>query len=450
MIRLIVVLFFFFPSIALATDYYIETTSTTVDGDTFCGGSACDSGDLLIIRGGNRGDLRFQDFDGAGSYITIKNEDTNRVVITENGTALLGTLSFDDCKYIDVRGDNNPSFTYGIEVINGVGGVTGTVWVSGESDHIKLGYMEIYNSGASGYGSSGIKVQDETLTNSWAFDSIEIHHNYIHDTTYSGMYLGHNRPDDLDECAGGCPYTANFSIHDNLLENLGSYGFNYKGLKTGSTSNIYNNTVRITGINCDGDCNCCNSESFKHGISASWICGDASVNIYNNRTEKTEGPGLSIGSGDVNVYGNIILGSGLNNDRMYGHGIKLHNWSSCETGSPIIDIYDNIIVEANGYGISDYGSGLVNALLQRNVIAESGLGAWENDQGGVTAGTGANANVYDSDLDDGIGDICFQQWSDDSNYSNDDFTLDCAYPYSSSGFTPTGAGMSISGGKINQ
>ena len=81
--------------------YYVSTSTTIVDGDTFCGGGACTSADTIIIRGGARGSLKFQDFNGAGSYITITNENTNpdsKVVITSNGSGGWGVLSLSNCK----------------------------------------------------------------------------------------------------------------------------------------------------------------------------------------------------------------------------------------------------------------------------------------------------------------------------------------------------------------
>ncbi len=70
--------FFLFglAEITEAAIYYVPISTTTVDGDTFCDGK-CASGDTIIIKGGARGGLLFQDFDGAGSYITITNENKN-------------------------------------------------------------------------------------------------------------------------------------------------------------------------------------------------------------------------------------------------------------------------------------------------------------------------------------------------------------------------------------
>jgi hypothetical protein len=441
-----------------ATTWCVETTDTTVDGDTFCGdpSGTCDSSDTITIEGGARGSILFRDFDGSGSYITIQNEDTNRVVITHNGTPGWGVLSFYNCKYIDFRGDNNSSYTYGILVNNDGDPSTpaGTVWVYGESDHIKIGYIEVdFPTGASGYISNGISVQDVTLTNAWTFDTFEIHNNYIHDTRYAGMYLGHNQPHYTgsgQQCADGCPYTANFSIHDNLLKDLGSYGLNLKGTK-GSNSTIYNNIIRpntdatSTGNNCGGG-NCDTyGDDFTQGIKVSYTYENYYVTVYDNRIEKTMGPGLLFWEAEHLVYDNIILGCGVGNEIDNGHGIRINpSYSMPDTNNDrVVQLYDNIIVEPTRYGVFSLVGYDGYANLERNIIAEPGTGEYSGTY--LTEGTGSDANVYNADADN----ICFTTWSDDSDYSNDDFTLCCEYPYSGGCTFGNVKGAQIQGGCIN-
>jgi len=444
-----IIIICFWASVGFGANYNVSTGTSTVDGDTFCGGSACTSSDTIIIEGGSRGSILFRDLDGDGSYITIMNEDTNRVVITHSTAPGWGVLNFYNCKYIDVRGDNNSSFAwssgcksaecYGI-LVNNDGSPntpTGTVWVYGESDHIKLSYIEVdYITGVSGYASSGIKVQDPTLTDAWTFDTFEIHHNYIHDTTYSGMYLGHNRPhDNPDECSvdGSCPYTGNFSIHDNVLEDLGSYGFNLKGSETGSISYIYNNTIRRTGLlNTD--------PLYTIGIGISYFYGTAYAEIYNNWIEKTESAGMYIREANHLIHHNTIVGCGTNDDTTYGHGISISQWDYMpDRPDRTVEIYNNVIVEPTRYAIYNDGSE-AKTYHYKNIIAECGVG--EAAGIGLTEGTGSDANVYEADADD----LCFTTWSDDSDYSNDDFTLCCAYPYNGS---CADGGLKFQGIKIN-
>lgn len=391
------------------TDYYVENATTLVDGDTFCGGSPCTSADTIIIRGGARGSLRFQDFNGSGSYITITNENTNpdsKVEITSNGAnSSTKILNLKNCKYVDLRGDNDPDLEYGIKVINdGTPVSNGTVWVYGESDHIKLGYLEVAfddNTTASGI---GIQVQDANLTTAWTFSNFEIHHNYIHDSKYCGMYLGHNQP-----TIDNNPYVGTFSIHDNLLEDLGSYGITYKGIN-GPNNYIYNNVVKRTGIieaSSPDDCG-------KHGIGVQFACGGNYVEIYNNWVEKTKGAGLKIGDDNHLVHDNTICGCG------YGYGTEPSDeqWHNGITvfSAYDVEIYDNIIIQPKRYGIYG-GYGMGSCSHKRNLIGDPGVGEAGGD--GLVEGTGVDANWYEAD----VADFGFTAWSDDGDYSNDIFTF---------------------------
>ncbi|MCK4627580.1 MAG: hypothetical protein KAT56_01180, partial [Sedimentisphaerales bacterium] len=384
--------------------YYVPVSTSIVDGDTFCGGSACTSADTIIIRGGARGSLKFQDFNGAGSYITITNENTNpdsKVEITSNGSGGWGVLSLSNCKYVDLRGDNDSDLAYGIKVINeDVAPKAGTVWVYGESDHIKLSYLEAMGKGTTTTSRIGILVNDSSLSSAWTFNDFEIHHNYIHDTRYSAMYLGPNWAQANDN-----PYVSTFSIHDNIMEDLGSYGITFKSIN-GPNNYIYNNTVRVTGlVPIDG------GDNFAHGIGVQMTYGDESyVSIYDNWIEKTVGPGLKIGGLNHLVYNNTIVGCGTGNDPKWGHGICTHTYAEN------VELYDNIIIQAYQYGI--YGGWATEGVLhQRNLIGDSGIG--ETGGTNLTEGTGADANIYHAD----VADFGFKVWSDDGDYSNDDFSL---------------------------
>ena len=104
---------------AFGAKYFIPKTTEIVDGDTFCGGSACTSSDTIIINGGTRAGLTFQDFDGKGSYITVKNDPNVRVILDSNLGAGIGVFTITNCRYVNFTMNNNPNQTYGVKVING-------------------------------------------------------------------------------------------------------------------------------------------------------------------------------------------------------------------------------------------------------------------------------------------------------------------------------------------
>lgn len=444
-------------SVAGAADHTIGLGVSTVDGGTFCGASACTAADTIIIEGGTRGRLILQNLNGNGSYITIKNDASGTRSTLTGSTNEAATLLINNCRYIDLRGDGDPhNHTYGINVVNVHS--SGAVKVHGQSDHIGIGYLEVEQTGTE-LSQSGITVNDSNLSSAWTYDTFEIHHNYVHDVSYAGMYLGHNKP-----AADNNPYLANFSIHHNLLEDLGSYGFTFKGVKAGSTHNsIHNNIIRAsnrtsgssTGLIMDeSQCTAHNKpyfgcsgvgtgdvSAFKMGFGISWFYGTSSVDIHDNWVEKTKGPGIKLVQSHVNVHANTILGCGTQDSNRWGQGIYVQEWNSTETGSPTMQIYDNVVVEPTRYGFSDSGGNAPTALLQRNIVVEAGLGELENIGGFLTEGIGANANVYDADANN----ICFATWTDDGDYSNDVFHLTCPYPYTGSGEHQDGGLQDVGG-----
>jgi hypothetical protein len=378
------------------TEHYINTTTNIVDGSSYT------PDDTIIIRGGARGNLLLKNFDGNGSYIPIINEDgTSRVEITNDNTVGTGIFSLSNCKYVDLRGNNDGDFTYGIHVRNCDPARSGTVKVYGESDHIKLGYLEADCIGNTSISGIGIQVQDASLTNAWTFDTFKIYNNYIHDTRYSGMYLGHNWP-----AANKDPYVGSFSIHDNLLEDMGSYGMTFKGVKA-DNNYIYNNTIRRTGIvrtDLTGEA--------KQGIGVQMFNSGYMVEIYDNRIEHTLGSGLKIGGGVGNlIHHNEILGCGICDDEKWGNGIELYRDETTAA-----EIYDNIIIQAKRYGIHGHYETSGNN-HKRNLIGDCGIG--EAGGVGLIEGTGADANIYHAD----VADFGFKAWSDDGDYSNDDFSF---------------------------
>jgi len=401
-------LFCLIPSFGFSATHYVALTDGTFDG----AGEGVVGGDTVIVRAGPRGSLTFQNIDGSGTYVTVVNEDLAGnipVSITYDESSGRGAFNITNCKYVDFTGAGDVSVSYGFTV-SGVASpdVSNVVWVYGTSDHLKISYFEIDLSACDYTATSAITVQDTALTSSQIYDTIDIHHNYIHDTQYAGMYLGSNDPPGEDN-----PYLANFSIHDNTLENLGAYGITYKGVSAG-TSSIYNNTIKITGLVRDDL-----TGNFKQGIGVQYLYGASTVKVYGNWVEKTKGPGIkmsNIGAATptVNIYENTMVGCGTDDSTDYGHGIDMVTYVQCNA-----NVYDNKIVNSTRYGL--WAGGGTAGDCDRNIIS-GGLGESSSSGGGVwTEGTGANANIYEADTVD----IGYCTWSDDGDYSNDVFSTDC-------------------------
>ena len=381
--------------------YHVELNTPVVDGSQY------NSNDIIVIRAGKRGNLTFKNFNGAGLYIPITNENIN----PDSKVEINGALQLDNCKYVDLRGDNNSDLTYGIKVINdGIPQATAnSVRVMGKSDHIKISYIEVAFDGNTTISGIGVFVQDANESSSWIYDDIEIHHNYIHESRYSGMYIGQNYPHSYKN-----PYIAHIYIHDNIIENSGSYGMCLKGVhSTSGVCLIYNNIIKNTGLVFEDEDN-----SFHQGISLGNFYGSTYANVYNNTIIKTKGQGIKVlgfenRTNPHQIFNNKILGCGGGDGEINGNGISLQMF--CNS----VDIYDNIIIQPKRYGIWAQNS-TRDSTDSRNLIGDAGLGERYVQDGGVMIeGIGAEANWYEAD----VADFGFKRWSDDGDYSNDDFTI---------------------------
>lgn len=401
-------LIFCMPFSIWAKDYIITKEKSYIDGRIFCEGKACTSSDRIIISSGLRGALLLKNFDGKGSYISICNENSPAnlpVTIENDGGPGTGVLTLESCAYVDLRGNGDPDMVYGIKISHDTdpGDRSGSLKTRGDCDYIKIGYIEIEHVGSgSATGNSGIHIKSDELKSNIVLSNFEIHHNYIHNVRYAGMYLGSNEPDKEDS-----PYLSGWSIHDNILENMGAYGITFKGVTGIAENTIYNNTVKKTGLIHDDL-----SDNFKHGIGFHFFYNKSAVSVFGNRIEDTVGPGLKIGGGPGSkVYQNEILGCGKGGDVDSGHGIEI-----LRSEANNIEFYENIIIQANGYGI--YGHYNANNNLHRNnIIAGCRIG--EAGGQGLIEGTDAFANNYKESVEA----MKFKAWSDDGDYSNDIFQI---------------------------
>ena len=458
-------------------NYTITDTEDTVDGGANASGKGrcnagyvsyaagpygvCTNADTIIIDGGARGDLTLKNFDGVTDYITVINEDSTRVVLTE-GSGTAGIL-IDDCNYLDLRGDGLSSHAwtrdcrtascYGIVVDISGNPALSMIRVQGESSNIKIQYIELDMSGKSGGngGEQGIFVQDGSLTSSYTFDNFEIAYNYIHDTYYHGMYLGQNKP-----AANNDPYISNFNVHHNLLEDLGAEGGELKGVAAGTTVEFHHNIVRRTRqqciYNCDSvlDCvgfedpySCCTGELTgscdypeRGWFQIGWIFADLSANayavVYNNWIEETAGSCFEFRNASHVVYNNVLLGCGtgtcvgdkcVEKEAGWFHAIILKNNAiSGATECLATTIYNNTIVAPLEYAIYT-SNGLCMADVDDNLIINPGTG-YINEPSCSCRATCIEEGAGDYANTKSMSNPGFVSFDDDGDYSDgDDFDL---------------------------
>ncbi len=420
--KLILILcFILIPAIVSAGTYTLAVDDDTFDGGTDCDG-ACDSSDTIIIAAGAHGDTKIRDLDGNGSYITVTNGDSEAnipatITTDENFSAGIALI---DCQWVDFRGDGDPDVEYGIVVHNNDAYSQG-IWVYPSSGNLssytlgpmKISYCEVYCSNITNDIGSGISTIYAAADKTVFYDTFEIHNNYIHDTGYAGMYLGQNDPDANDN-----PYTKDYSIHDNLLVDMGNYGITHKGVhSTSGNPVIYNNIVRPSDRSSGNSTGLKTTKTgeFHHGIGVADFESGPYAIVYHNYIEKTSGPGFKVSTANHKIYENTIVGCGQGDEADWGHGISTQG--SAASG---VTIYDNNILESKKYGV--FGRGTLptgGVTLSRNRIGDSGTGEWGVDAAGdIVESSGDDANVYEAD----IADLDYVTWEDNFDFSDDDLS----------------------------
>lgn len=206
-------------------------------------------------------------------------------------------------------------------------------------------------------GSMGIYVTEYTT-------DCEIDHLEIHNAGFAGIMAktdpNCNREDLRDYIM------KNISFHDNYIYDTGGEGY-YVGYSSYPTKKV--------------DCSGSQTVLYPHSIQG--------VRIYNNIIRDTGWDGLQVGSATANVliYSNSIVNTGLKNQEYQNHAVQIGEGT---TG----DFYNNYIYNAQGGGISFFGSG--NNRLFNNVIVQVGGNAiYHNDRG---AGNGTKYQIYNNTI----------------------------------------------------
>ncbi|MCD9017741.1 alpha/beta fold hydrolase [Parachryseolinea silvisoli] len=255
-------------------------------------------GDVVCVRAGNRGYIRFMDFVGtADKPITFINCG-GQVVI--NNPLVDGSLSFTRCKYFRVTGTGDPNFFYGFKIAVST---KNTAMFMSDSD-FEVDHIEIANSG---YAGIMCKI-DPTCDNpqyhrgNFVMENIKLHDNYIHDTNGEAYYVGYYAYGGIDKSPCGKVYPhdiKNIKIYNNIIRNTAADGLQVTCAVEGCE--IYNNSIENYGLNPF-------SVDQNNGII---IGGGTSGLCYNNYIRKGTGVGMAVfGLGGNIIFNNIITETG--------------------------------------------------------------------------------------------------------------------------------------------
>ena len=274
---------------------------------------------VIGIEGGTRNPIRFNNWTGTSDFpivITNVHNSSERASISDlvpndpNATRRTA-IYLSNCKFIQLRGDNNPAFRYGIEVARaggsvGGGGVRG-VEVTGTSSDVEISFLEIRE-----VGFAGIMVKRdpgcsaESSHPDLVYRNISIHDNYVHDCGAEGLYIGFS-----------------FWTDDRCPEDVGGFAHNIEGLR-----------------------------------------------IYNNLVERCKWDGIQVGAAtsDVEIYNNVIIDSGFGGTPAGGNtgvGVQIGGGT---TGL----LHSNLIINCRGNGIALFGIG--HNIVYNNLIYGAGGG----------------------------------------------------------------------------
>ena len=405
-----------------ATTWCVPLSDSNIDIDfnTYCGG-ACDKTYTWYIEGGTRaGNIEFLNFIGdAANIINITHDGVTRAIV--NGGSTYGSIVLNHCQYVHLDGSGLGGETYGIKSANS--GVSSDVRVRGESGHIKISYIEMAK--------GGILINDgAAMDNTYTWDTFEIFNNYIHDTWYSGMYLGQNDPSTLD-----APYIKNVSVHDNLFEDIGAYAMNIKGVHSTSGVNyVYNNVVRRTGV-MYGTNPGINANTERGGLHLGRTYGTAGAEVYNNWIEDTIAEGVYTAFWGHKVYNNIFFNCG-GVDVIDDYAQSFMTYENADT----VTVYDNLMVQGEGYGLYARGTAYVGGTTaSRNIICDKGDGEIYPNGGRIVVSDPPDDNDYYADC----ASVLFDKFSDDGDPTNDAFGgMNLSPP---NGATGVSVGVALSG-----
>jgi hypothetical protein len=338
------------PCAAWGTTYplTIDSTSETVDGDTFCSG-VCQPGDIITLPVGTYNTfILFRDLVGTAlNPIIVRNADNG----SDGGGTIIdnvlyntsdadnryyGAIKISNCQHVIFSGDGDADVTYGIKLTRNV---RRGLWIDNDdagTDHnsdLEFRYFEISNIILSDQiGGAAIRIGAKR---DYPIENFKIHHNYIHTTLAEAMYIGSAPTPDYQDPADCVKVISTMEIYNNIITDSGLDAIDVK-CATGGVE-IYGNTITNAGCK---------------------------ASVYTGFASHDEG--IITATGTVsNIHGNFI-------DSAHGSGIRVESMTTGED----IQIVNNVVVD--GYiGIHAVtpvpANGITNALIDYNtVISPSG------------------------------------------------------------------------------
>jgi hypothetical protein len=267
---------------------------------------------VIGLDGGTRGCVLIENFQASAAYplIIVNHHGTGKVVVTDvGGTTLRDGITVKNCKYFQLRGDNDPAYRYGIEVAQ-VGSKAGHahlgVSITGTSSDGEIKFLEVHDSGFAGImiKSDPSCSNPDTWASNFVMQNINVHDNYVHHTGGEGMYIGYTHWGELKTpCNQYGHEIHHLRVSYNLVEHT-----TWESIQVASNpvdTKLYENVMFSAG----------------EGPTSG------------------QGSNLQIGGGATGEYfNNVMIGAFYNN-------------VSCTGQASAVTVYNNLMVNAGDYAI---------------------------------------------------------------------------------------------------
>lgn len=348
---------------------------------------------VIGIEGGVRNPIRFENWTGTSEYpIVITNKHgTGRVQISDlvpgDPTATNRTaIAMNHCKYIQLRGDNDPSMRYGIEIARAGGKNAGSgrrgVDVYGRSTDVEISFLEIREVSFCGIMIKHDPGCDPTLCHpALVYRNMSVHDNYIHDVGGEALYVGYSFwPEDKclsDPNAGYAHNIEGLRIYNNLVERC-----KWDGVQVGAATmdvDIHHNIIVDSGLGGSG------TASGDTGVGVQIGAGTTGY-VRDNQIINSRSNGISLfGIGHNFVINNLIVGGevGMFSDNRPADPTGYPADRQTQANSPY-HLYHNTFVGQSGHVMWTMSQVTDNDFINNLVIAPDPAQDFIRYEGGAT------------------------------------------------------------------
>jgi len=354
-------------------DHVIEANKEYINAKDMV--PAVKPGDVICVRAGTRGYLRFLDFVGTAAEPLTFINCGGQVVI--NNPTVDGSLSFTRCKYFRVTGTGDPNYTYGFKIAVST---RNTAMFMSDSD-FEVDHIEIANSG---YAGIMCKI-DPTCDNpqyhrgNFVMENLKLHDNYIHDVNGEAYYIGYYAYGGVDKgapCGMVYPHDIkNVKVYNNIIRNTAADGLQITCATEGAE--VYNNSIENYGL-----------APFSSDQNNGLILGGGTSGLcYNNYIRQKPGvPG--VGMAVFALGGNIIFNNIIVDAQSHG----IYCGPKASTPGRNFTFINNTIINPKLDGIRFESVNAQNSKFYNNIIVNPGT--YDTYQNASFCAKGIDAFIY--------------------------------------------------------